>query len=148
MGEIVGWQENALRGIGFQSYLAVHSDPAAGVRGGLIGVLTVQGGIVEFGPTGVDVANAEVLVDQIRMAKEDEQIKARDEGGLTRGQRLPLSSSRELSAFEPLVSPWWRPLVRSGIWRCGYLLMQTPYTPNRPLYRIDRYFWPGAELFA
>jgi protease-4 len=78
VGDIVGWQDTALNGIGFQSYLAVHSDPSAGsdAEDQLIGVLTVQGGIVESGAGGADVANAEMLVDQIRMAKDDDQIKA------------------------------------------------------------------------
>jgi protease-4 len=78
VGDIVGWQDTALNGIGFQSYLAVHSDPYAGsdAQDQLIGVLTVQGGIVESGVGGADVANAEMLVDQIRMAKDDDQIKA------------------------------------------------------------------------
>ena len=78
IGEIVGWQDTALNGIGFQSYLAIHADPysASDEDDQLIGILTVQGGIVESGPGGSDVANAEMLVDQIRMAKEDDQIKA------------------------------------------------------------------------
>ena len=78
IGEIVGWQDKALNGIGFQSYLAIQADPysESDEDDQLIGIITVQGGIVESGPGGSDVANAEVLVDQIRMAKEDDQIKA------------------------------------------------------------------------
>ncbi|MEC8618885.1 MAG: signal peptide peptidase SppA [Pseudomonadota bacterium] len=124
VGEIVGWQENALRGIGFQSYLAVHSDPIAvdPIEDSLIGVLTVQGGIVEFGPTRVDVANAEVLVDQIRMAKEDEQIKALvmrvdSPGGSAFASEL---IREELSAFQasgkPLVASFGPVAASGGYW--------------------------------
>ena len=74
VGEIVGWQENAL--VGFSPIWPCTRIQQRAIRGGLTGWRAHgPGRIVEFGPTGVDVANAEVLVDQIRMAKEDEQLK-------------------------------------------------------------------------
>ena len=121
IGEIVGWQDKALNGIGFQSYLAIHADRYSGSNEAdqLVGILTVQGGIVESGPAGADLANAEILVDQIRMAKEDDQIKALvmrvdSPGGSAFASEL---IREELSALQeagkPLVASF-GPLAASG----------------------------------
>ena len=79
IGNTVGWQEDRLNGIDFQSYLAFQS-PLDGTDFGadkpVIGVLTVQGNIVESGVAGATMANAEFLVEQIRAAKENERVEA------------------------------------------------------------------------
>jgi ClpP class serine protease len=65
-----------LNGIDFQSYLAMNPNAIPPVSEQAVGVITVQGAIMESGLSSSDVASAEDLVEQIRVAKNDERIKA------------------------------------------------------------------------
>lgn len=79
IGDRVGWQEDVLNGIDFQYYLAEQQGGALDNSEGntdIVGVIAVQGAIVESGVGGSDMASADALVDQIRAAKDDDRIKA------------------------------------------------------------------------
>lgn len=76
IGARVGWQDDRLNGIDFQSYLAMNPDDILPTSEDAIGVITVQGAIMESGLASAEVASAEALVEQIRVAKNDERIKA------------------------------------------------------------------------
>jgi protease-4 len=75
IGAQVGWQDDSLNGIDFQWYLAMNPG-AIPPSEQAVGVITVQGAIMESGLASSEVASAEALVEQIRMAKNDERIKA------------------------------------------------------------------------
>ena len=75
IGARVGWQDDRLNGIDFQWYLAMNPDAILPSEEA-VGVITVQGAIMESGLASSEVASAEALVEQIRMAKNDERIKA------------------------------------------------------------------------
>ena len=65
-----------LNGIDFQSYLAMNPNAMFPVSDEAVGVITVQGAIMESGLASSEVASAEELAEQIRVAKNDERIKA------------------------------------------------------------------------
>ena len=76
IGAQVGWQGDMLNGIDFQSYLAINPSAMPAWSKNAVGVITVQGAIMESGLPSSDVASAEELVEQIRIAKNDDRIKA------------------------------------------------------------------------
>ena len=76
IGARIGWQNDMLNGIDFQSYLAMNPNAILPVSDNAVGVITVQGAIMESGLSSSDVASAEDLVERIRVAKNDERIKA------------------------------------------------------------------------
>ena len=76
IGAWVGWQDDMLNGIDFQSYLAMNPNAMLPVSDEAVGVITVQGAIMESGLASSEVASAEELAEQIRVAKNDERIKA------------------------------------------------------------------------
>lgn len=76
IGAQVGWQGDMLNGIDFQSYLAINPSAMPAWSENAVGVITVQGAIMESGLPSSDVASAEELVEQIRIAKNDDRIKA------------------------------------------------------------------------
>lgn len=76
IGAQVGWQGDMLNGIDFQSYLAINPSAMPVWSENAVGVITVQGAIMESGLPSSDVASAEELVEQIRIAKNDDRIKA------------------------------------------------------------------------
>ena len=76
IGAQVGWQGDMLNGIDFQSYLAINLSAVPAWSENAVGVITVQGAIMESGLASSDFASAEELVEQIRIAKTDERIKA------------------------------------------------------------------------
>ena len=76
IGAQVGWQGDMLNGIDFQSHLAINPSAMPVWSENAVGVITVQGAIMESGLPSSDVASAEELVEQIRIAKTDDRIKA------------------------------------------------------------------------
>ena len=76
IGAQVGWQNDMLNGIDFQTYLAMNPNAVHPSSNDAVGVITVQGAIMESGQSSNDVASAEDLVELIRVAKNDERIKA------------------------------------------------------------------------
>ena len=76
IGAQVGWQNDMLNGIDFQTYLAMNPNAVHPSSNDAVGVITVQGAIMESGQSSNDVASAEDLVELIRVAKNDDRIKA------------------------------------------------------------------------
>ena len=79
VGEQVGWQDQMLNGVDYQSYLMLREGdiaPVTAPQEAIVGVLTAQGPIVESGLPSSDAAVADDLVEQIRMARDDAGIKA------------------------------------------------------------------------
>ena len=75
---VVGRHENEINGIGLPSYLAIRGfeDEEYDANVPDIGVIVVQGAILESGQGLSDVASAEDLVGRIRQARFNEDIKA------------------------------------------------------------------------
>jgi protease-4 len=79
VGEQVGWQDQMLNGVDYQSYLMLREGdiaPVTAPQESVVGVLTAQGPIVESGLSSSDAAVADELVEQIRMARDNADIKA------------------------------------------------------------------------
>jgi protease-4 len=122
IGDIVGWQGDMLNGIDYQSYLMEQSAEPAAFSDAIVGVLTVQGLIVESGAPAGDTAVADELVEQIRMAKEDERIKALvlrvdSPGGSAFGSELIREELASLKqAGKPVVASFGSVAASGGYW--------------------------------
>ena len=122
VGDMVGWQGDMLNGIDYQSYLMEQSTEATDFNEAVVGVLTVQGLIVESGAPAGDTAVADELVEQIRMAKEDERIKALvlrvdSPGGTAFGSELIREELASLKqAGKPVVASFGSVAASGGYW--------------------------------
>jgi protease-4 len=78
IASVVGRHENEINGIGLPSYLGIRGfeDEEYDANAPDIGVIVVQGAILESGQGLSDVASAEDLVGRIRQARFNEDIKA------------------------------------------------------------------------
>lgn len=74
----VGWQEDQLNGIDYESYLMQQNGLGFvnDADESIIGILTAQGPIVESGMPKDDATIAQDLVEQIRRARDDARVKA------------------------------------------------------------------------
>jgi len=121
----VGWQNDRVNGIDYQAYLMLqdgHSETVIPPQGSVVGVLTVQGAIVESGISGSDAAVADELVEQIRMARDDADIRAlvlrvdSPGGSAFASERI----REELEAFQftgrPLVASFGSVAASGGYW--------------------------------
>jgi protease-4 len=125
VGELVGWQDQMLNGVDYQSYLMLRDGdigPATAPEEAIVGVLTAQGPIVESGLSSSDAAVADELVEQIRMARDNADIKALvlrvdSPGGSAFASEL---IREELEAFQltgrPVVASFGSVAASGGYW--------------------------------
>ena len=88
----------------------------------IVGVLTVQGAIVEAAGAGSDMASADALVDQIRMVKDDERVRAlvlrvNSPGGSAFASELIREELENLQqAGKPVVASFGNIAASGGYW--------------------------------
>jgi protease-4 len=125
VGQRVGWQDSQLNGIDFQYYLMRQGvSPLGSTETGepIVGVLTVQGAIVEAAGAGSDMASADALVDQIRMVKDDERVRAlvlrvNSPGGSAFASELIREELENLQqAGKPVVASFGNIAASGGYW--------------------------------